>query len=82
MITLYVKFHFRDTLTKWCKEITDRDDWTFSLTDFLISEREQAQWRTEGLGTDLLSVQNAIVIFNVSFFLYKENAYFSVVLLN
>lgn len=38
---------------------------TFSLQKFVSSEREQLQWQCEGLSTDLLSVQNAIIMLKV-----------------
>lgn len=37
----------------------------FSLQNFLSSEREQMQWQGEGLSTDKLSIQNAIIILKV-----------------
>lgn len=38
----------------------------FSLQTFLSSERQQIQWQGEGLPTDQLSIQNAIIILKVS----------------
>lgn len=38
----------------------------FSLEEFLSSERENLQWQSEGLGSDQLSIQNAIIMLNVS----------------
>lgn len=39
---------------------------TFCLESFLCSERQQLQWQGEGLPTDQLSVQNAIIMLKVS----------------
>lgn len=41
----------------------------FSLKKFLGSEREQLQWLSEGLPSDELSVENALVILQVRFFI-------------
>ena len=37
----------------------------FSLTHFLGSEKEQLQWLSEGLPSDQLSIENALVIIKV-----------------
>jgi len=37
----------------------------FSLTTFLGSEKDQLQWLSEGLPSDQLSVQNALIILQV-----------------
>jgi len=37
----------------------------FSLTKFLGSDRQQIQWQAEGLPSDQLSAQNAIVVMQV-----------------
>jgi dynein heavy chain 2 len=37
----------------------------FSFTTFLVSEKDQLQWLSEGLPSDQLSVQNALVILQV-----------------
>jgi dynein heavy chain 2 len=37
----------------------------FSFTTFLGSEKEQLQWLSEGLPSDQLSVQNALIILQV-----------------
>lgn len=49
-------------MDKWT-EIAEQNN--FSLQKFLSSEREQLQWQGEGLSTDLLSVQNAIIMLKV-----------------
>ncbi|KAI4463438.1 dynein heavy chain family protein [Holotrichia oblita] len=36
----------------------------FSLEEFLSSERENLQWQSEGLASDQLSIQNAIIMLN------------------
>lgn len=41
----------------------------FSLQTFLSSERQQIQWQGEGLPSDQLSIQNAIVILKVPVFI-------------
>jgi dynein heavy chain 2 len=38
----------------------------FSFTTFLGSEKEQLQWLSEGLPSDQLSVQNALIILQVN----------------
>lgn len=50
---------------KW-SDIIKQADCSFSLQTFLSSERQQLQWQGEGLPTDQLSVQNAIIILKVS----------------
>jgi dynein heavy chain 2 len=37
----------------------------FSFTTFLGSEKEQLQWLSEGLPSDQLSIQNALIILQV-----------------
>ncbi|GJQ81468.1 btv [Trypoxylus dichotomus] len=37
----------------------------FTLEEFLSSERENLQWQSEGLGSDQLSIQNAIIMLNI-----------------
>jgi dynein heavy chain 2 len=37
----------------------------FSFTTFLGSEKDQLQWLSEGLPSDQLSVQNALIILQV-----------------
>ena len=40
----------------------------FPFYRFLSSEREQLQWKSEGLPSDQLSIENALVILQVSHF--------------
>jgi dynein heavy chain 2 len=37
----------------------------FSFTTFLVSEKDQLQWLSEGLPSDQLSVQNALILLQV-----------------
>jgi dynein heavy chain 2 len=41
----------------------------FSFTTFLGSEKDQLQWLSEGLPSDQLSIQNAVIILQVKFFI-------------
>ncbi|KAJ8984389.1 hypothetical protein NQ317_003537, partial [Molorchus minor] len=43
----------------WCKEISVEH---IDIESFFSSEREQLQWQSEGLASDKLSTQNAIII--------------------
>ncbi|PSN45379.1 Cytoplasmic dynein 2 heavy chain 1 [Blattella germanica] len=49
----------RSLMAEW-QEILGVDG--FSLTSFLGSEKEQLQWLSEGLPSDQLSIQNALII--------------------
>lgn len=49
-------------LDQWLEIVEHRN---FSLQFFLASEKQQIQWQGEGLPTDQLSAQNAIVILKV-----------------
>lgn len=47
----------------WCKQIGLEKT---NIESFLSTEREQLQWQSEGLSSDKLSIQNAIIIIKVS----------------
>ncbi|XP_076054654.1 dynein cytoplasmic heavy chain beethoven [Oratosquilla oratoria] len=49
----------KDTLERWGSLLEVK---SFDLLRFLGSEREQLQWKTEGLPSDQLSMENALVI--------------------
>lgn len=53
---------FRQMTNKWT-EIVEHNG--FSLQKFISSEREQMQWQGEGLSSDQLSIQNAIIMLKV-----------------
>nr|XP_022905741.1 cytoplasmic dynein 2 heavy chain 1 [Onthophagus taurus] len=52
----------------WKDILTDISHLEFSFENFLSSEREQLQWQSEGLGSDQLSTQNAIILLNTRIF--------------
>jgi dynein heavy chain 2 len=50
-------------MSEWQDELSMNN---FSFTAFLASEKEQLQWLSEGLPSDQLSVQNALIILQVN----------------
>ena len=52
----------RKYLNKWCQMVGIED---FDLKKFLSSESEQLVWKGEGLPSDVLSMDNALVILKV-----------------
>lgn len=40
---------------------------TFSLKNFLTDEQELMQWRSEGLSSDVLVVENALAVLQVAY---------------
>jgi dynein heavy chain 2 len=52
----------RDSMTKWCDNI-GLDD--FDFRRFMSTESEQLGWKSEGLPSDDLSIENALVIMKV-----------------
>lgn len=54
----------RSTLKKWLHLLQIQK---FELNNFLSSEQEQLHWLSEGLPSDYLSLQNAVIISQVSF---------------
>ena len=40
----------------------------FDLRKFLSSESEQLEWKSEGLPSDQLSIENALIVLQVSLF--------------
>ena len=50
----------KKSLEKWQSMFTIR---RFELKQFLSSEREMLQWRSEGLPSDNLSIENALCVF-------------------
>lgn len=51
-------------LSEWIQMLVD-NNYEYNFEEFLCTERDQLQWQTEGLLSDKLSVQNAIVILKV-----------------
>lgn len=54
----------KDTLVKWAQALNV--DEKFSVRGFMASESEELEWRSEGLPSDSLSVENAVIIQNTS----------------
>ena len=52
----------RKYLTKWCS-VVGIDE--FDFKKFLSSESEQLVWKSEGLPSDVLSMENALIILKV-----------------
>ncbi|XP_023209639.1 cytoplasmic dynein 2 heavy chain 1-like, partial [Centruroides sculpturatus] len=50
-------------IEKWCSILGYK---SFDLKQFLSNEQEQLTWKTEGLPSDLLSIENAIIILQLS----------------
>lgn len=57
------QYLFRTIIQEWKKALSYTEE--FSLTELFCSETELLQWSTEGLPTDQLSRENAIIINNV-----------------
>ena len=53
-------------LDQWLINVAANDKLQFSLKEFLTSEQELMQWRSEGLASDNLSVENAVAILQVA----------------
>ena len=53
-------------LGQWLADSAVEDKVQFSLKEFLTNEQQLMQWRSEGLASDNLSVENAIAILEVS----------------
>ena len=52
----------RKYLNKWCNLVGTED---FDLKKFLSSESEQLIWKGQGLPSDVLSMENALIILKV-----------------
>ena len=50
----------------------------FDLTHYLSSEREMLQWRSEGLPSDQLSIENALCVLQGKDILFLDEVFFSV----
>lgn len=61
---IYFVSNFREVMKLWCQETGLEQT---NIESFLSTEREQLQWQSEGLSSDKLSIQNAIIILKVSF---------------
>lgn len=62
----------RSMLKKW-QEMLALD--SFQLENFLSSEQEQLNWLSEGLPSDYMSIQNAIIISQVRITLSSPSLY-------
>ena len=51
-------------LTEWCEKLNVPPP--FDFCRFLSTESEQLQWKAEGLPSDSLSIENALVILQVN----------------
>lgn len=51
-------------MSRWLEQFHLKSD-QFSLKEFLTTEQELMQWRSEGLGSDDLAVDNALAITQV-----------------
>ena len=54
----------KSSLNQWLTTLVLKEN--FSIKSFLTSEQELMQWRSEGLASDDLSVENAIAIIHVN----------------
>lgn len=53
----------RKYLNKWCQLVGTEE---FDLRKFLSTESEQLVWKGEGLPSDVLSIENGLIILKVS----------------
>ena len=56
----------KQRLDQWLTKLAVEGKAQFSLKEFLTNEQQLMQWRSEGLASDNLSVENAVAILQVS----------------